>query len=72
MNKEDALRQLPSVCTTAETIAIDFMQVMHVHKWMSVETRVGCPVSAHEVCHDYQFPNQSNGPRHPTLIIVLG
>ena len=26
MNKEDALRRLPSVCTTAVTIATDFMQ----------------------------------------------
>ena len=36
MNKEDALKQLPSVCTTAETIATNFMQVMHVHRWMSM------------------------------------
>ena len=32
MNKEDALRRLPSVCTTTETIATHFMQVMHVHR----------------------------------------
>ena len=38
MNKEDALRRLPSVCTIAITIATDFMQAMHVHKWTSVGT----------------------------------
>ena len=38
MNKEDALRRLPSVCTTAVTIATDFMQVMHVHNWTSMGT----------------------------------
>ena len=38
MNKEDALRHLPSICTTVVTIATDFMQVMHVHGWTSVET----------------------------------
>ena len=38
MNKGDALRHLPSVCTTAVTIATDFMQVMHVHKWTCIQS----------------------------------
>ena len=38
MNKEDALRQWPSVCITAQTITTDFMQLMHVHKWTSMGT----------------------------------
>ena len=33
MNKEG---RLPSVCTTAETIATNFMQLMRVHKWTSM------------------------------------
>ena len=31
MNKEDALGHLPNVCTTAVTIATNFIQLMHVH-----------------------------------------
>ena len=38
MNKDDALRHLPSICTTAVTIATGFMQVMHVHEWTFVGT----------------------------------
>ena len=46
MNKEDALRRLPSICTTVVAVATDFMQVMHVHKWTFVagdlERRLSC------------------------------
>ena len=38
MNKADAVRREPSVCTTTKTITTNFMQVMHVHKWTPVGT----------------------------------
>ena len=61
MNKENALRRLPSVSTTAAAIAAKFMHVMHFHKWTFVGTpssKYGCHCNAGNVCHRHHVSNQ--------------
>ena len=73
MNKEDALRRLPSICTTAVTIVTDFMQLCMStsgHLWGHVTSRVGCHVSADEACHGIQVSNQSSHNRKSTRVSI--